>query len=182
MTRQEFGPFSFDPPAQWNSHTTVVYLDPSEDPTMPPNIVISHENRAPGEELQAHAWRKLLEAGKTLPAFELVSSRETKIAGQEAFRAVYRWNAERGPVEQAVAWVGGPEHTLLTIAATSFGSRGAFVELDRILGSLRFGSRESAPGPSVAPSAPPSSPEPVESGMQGMFAAVPMPGARPTRR
>jgi hypothetical protein len=180
MARQEFGPFSFDPPPQWNSHTTVVYVHPSEEPATPPNIVVSHENRSGDDDVASHAWRKLIEAGRTLPGFELVSSRETKIAGQIAFKAVYRWKSERGPVEQAFAWVGGPERTLLTLAATTFGSRGAFDELDRILGSVRLGARDSVPPPAPKP---PSSPDlNASAGMQGMFAAVPMPGARPARR
>jgi hypothetical protein len=180
MARQEFGPFSFVGPTSWSRRSYVVFADESQDGASRPNIVLAREERNPDESLQVHTWRKLIELGRGVQDFELVATRETTIDGRWAFRALYRWRGEHGPLQQAIAWIDAGDGNALTVTATAFAEhREAFDEFERLLTSLRLVTRESMLVPSSAVvAASPSNAPPPPSEDQAMFGAVPMPGAR----
>ena len=182
MSRQEFGPFSFESPSQWSRRAILVFVGESEDPAAPPNIVVAREQRTPDEELQTHAFRRVFEVARGLTDFELLGSHATTIDGQQAFKAMFRWSSEHGPVEQAIAWIDSREGNALTITCTSINKPESFDQFEHMLASVRLGARDSMVVP-AAPSTPhyaSSPPPPLES--HGNYGAVPMPGARPARR
>lgn len=186
MTLQELGPFSFESPKDWQNRAVLVFVGASEDPSIPPNIVAMREERTPGEELTTHVWRNVFAAGRSLPGFELLGSREMTVDGQPAFKVVSRWTSDRGKVEQAQVWIDGAEGSALRITCTAIDKREAFDELENLLATVRFaslriGGRASmvpSSAPSLAP--PPSTVPPPES--TETYASVPMPGAWPSRR
>ena len=175
MSRQELGPFSFEPPPQWEDRAVLVFVGASDDASVPPNIVVTRDERRAGEDLKAHAWRSAFELGKRTQDFQLLGNCETTVDGQPAFRMVLRWQSERGRVEQVIVWIDGEEGTALRVTCTAINRRDAFDELENLLASLRVSNgRISAAdvklGPS--PSSPPPPPESTE-----MYVGVPMPGA-----
>jgi hypothetical protein len=178
MSRQEFGPFSFEPPAAWKRQATVSFVAPEGDPSAPPNILVTHEPRAPGEDIQAHAWRAVFAAARSLPDFEVAGSREVKVDGQPGFVVSCTWKSNLGPVKQDFAWIDGPDATALAVTCTSIDTPEAVHAFDRLLASLRFGGGASRPSVvPLSPSQPPPPPAvPPEPEM------IPMPGTRTVRR
>jgi hypothetical protein len=175
MTRQELGLFSFDPPPEWQNRAVLVFVGASNDASPPPNIVVTRDDRRAGEDLKAHAWRSAFELGKKTNDFQLLGSCDTTIDGQPAFRMAFRWESERGRVEQVIVWIDGDERTALRVTCTAINRRDAFDELENMLASLRVSNgRMSSTDFKLGPtkSSPPPPPESTE-----MFAGVPMPGA-----
>jgi hypothetical protein len=186
MPTQEFGPFVFDAPTDWSRRTVIVFVGAGKDAATPPNIVVTRDDRGPGEDLLAHAWRKVFEMARALPRFELLGSRESRVDGQAAFKVIARWSSEGGPVTQGLAWVDGPDGAALAVTCTAIEQPDAFDELERVLDSVRVGGapRESMVVPSAAarPSTPSPSVRPPASDDGPAYSPVPMPGARPARR
>ncbi len=178
MPKQELGPFTFEPPTSWSRRAVLIFVGESNNAHPPPNIVVTRDVRG-DEELPTHAWRKVFELGRSVPDFEMLGSRETRIDGQPAFKVVVRWRSERGTVTQAMAWVDDRDGHALTITCSAIDKPEAFSEFEHVLETLTFGgARDSMvvpTGRASSPSQPP--PENPE-----MYASVPMPGARPVRR
>ena len=180
MHSQELGPFSFDTPTEWSRRTVVVFIGEARDAGAPPNIVATREDRSADEDLSAHAWRKVFGLAKTLPGFELLGSRESKVDGESAFRVFIRWSSDRGPVTQGFAWVDGDDGTALAITCSAIDQADTFDEFERVLASVHLdgarGAHDRARDSMVVPTIPPASEAPPT------YESIPMPGARPARR
>jgi hypothetical protein len=177
--RQEFGPFSFDAPVDWSCRPLLVLTDPSS----PRRITVARDRRPSGEALATFAWRCLFESARSSPDRRLIEAGETKVGGQPAFRALMGVAVDP-PIREATVWVDAGEGNMLVASCIMAADEGTEA-FDALLSSLRLAAAGAGPTASVPPappSAPRSSAPPPALDESGVYAAVPMPGARATRR
>ena len=180
---QELGPFTFETPASWSRRTILLYGDTAAAPGRGPNVLVTRDERGPGEDLRAYAWRRLFEIARAAPARQLVDSRPTKICDRAAFRAVMQWTTELGIYRETIVWVDAGEDNALVLTCTSLEDEGLDA-FERLLAGLRYGAAPpvSTTIPTPLPSAPRSTPPPPDYDAPPMYPGVPMPGARAMRR
>jgi hypothetical protein len=141
MPRHEFGPFSFEAPPEWSRSATLVFVAEGADPDAPPDIVVTRDARSANDALPTHAWRHVCKLAKSLPAFELLGSRESTVDGRPAFKALVRWSSDRGPVAQGLTWIDRRDGGTLRVTCSALDEPNAFDELERVLASMRLDAR-----------------------------------------
>lgn len=169
MPTEDIGPFAFEYPSEWARRNLLVFDVPGDgDKTA--TMVVTREERPEAENLQAYAWRRLLDVRRVQPGRELVDTRHAEIAGRKAFRVFFRFQQSDEGMHQSIAFIdaGGLE----VLVATMTGSRREdFERFEEALASVRLteppkGARASSPAlPGSEPGA-------------NAYPAVPMPGAR----
>jgi hypothetical protein len=189
---QEFGPFTFDAPDEWSRRPLLLFAGPSSAAGPGPSVLVTRDHRAPGEDLQAYAWRRLFEITRASSGRELGDARATRLGDRPAFRAQLKWTTDGGTFREALAWVDAGDGNVLVVTWT--GPADAGIEpFEQLLGSLRVAGTPPVSGviptpsssfmPTPAPSAHRSTPPPPpDLDMPQMFPSVPMPGPRAQRR
>ncbi len=198
--RQEFGPFSFEAPAEWTRRPVLSFTDPAS----PTRLVLTRETLPRGEAFGTFAWRRLFEVSRELPNRRLLDAQSCEAAGRPALRGVLEVESERGDVtREHITWVDAGDGAVL-VATCDVGEGGSAEAFEAMVASLRLG----APAASLAPppaaqvgaqvaaqgiprAVPPpvvpraqraSYPPPSAFDESGVYPAIPMPGARAGRR
>ncbi len=177
--REEFGPFTFEAPAEWSRRMVLVYSDPSKSASP---IVLTRDQRLAGEALPTYAWRRLFEIARDTPDRRVVDARATRLGEQPAFRATLHWMTPSGPAREAIAWVDGGDGAVLVASCTSMEEDDAFQPFEQVLAGIRFGASPPISSVPPTPPAPPRSSPPPAFDNSALYGSVPMPGARPMRR
>jgi hypothetical protein len=154
------------------------------DPSSLRRIMVARDRRPSGEALATFAWRRLFESARSSPERRLVEAGETKVGEQPAFRAMMGIAVDP-PIREATVWVDAGEGNMLVATCVMAEDEGTEA-FDALLSSLRFAAHAAVGSTTSAPPAPTSVPRssapPPALDESGVYAAVPMPGARATRR
>jgi hypothetical protein len=76
-------------------------------------MLVTHEWRRPGEDLQGFAWRHVYTMASA-PGRRLVDAGETKLSGRPAFRVSLEWS-EAQPMREEMAWIDGGDGSVLVV-------------------------------------------------------------------
>lgn len=107
--------FSFRVPEGFEDRTIVAYTLDGFDGRPGASILVK---RMRGYDVAACAAREAVALAKTLPFFDLVSSRDVFIGADAAVEQVVRWRASYGPVVQRFVFLQGDPMTVLVVTCT----------------------------------------------------------------
>jgi hypothetical protein len=187
-----------EPPDGWSMRRVDVLTgDPPPDVTSGwrPTITVAREASRPGETLDAHVFRTLLERATIVPGRSLnpslVHTKRVEVAGRRATRTSVTWEERAGRRNQELVHVESPEGDVIIVAGPTFppSSEREAEWLDFFERTLTTASFEQAPSterapssPAIAPHAVTPAPPPPSAGPPAAtdydFAAFPAPGTR----
>jgi DcrB len=169
-SRMRFGPFSFEAPPSSAPPRLIMVFRGHGDETAP-QYFVQREHMNKGEDVQAFAWRRLVEMTRDATGMAVIEPTPTVLVSRQAFRMALEWEADATRMREAIAMVDAGDGSVLALSCLSRAAD-APAAFERLLASvaLEGAPRASAVAPSTAPSRR-SPPPPLA------HYAVPMPGS-----
>ncbi len=191
MTRRSSAGLSFETPERWADRSMVIVVAPPRaDGAMAANIVVTREERTPGETLEAHARRQLEPISARFGHVTVLDSGVAEVAGRPAFKVRYHAKTPAGPLEQTTVYVDLRDPKWLTTMTASGPVGGASAaELERMMRGARIDAATLAAETRTLRALAPSTSTPPAAFLPGPAAFppdpaapwIPMPGERSPR-
>lgn len=141
MPRFEHPDVSFDVPRDWDDRSVAAFAAPlAPGKTSGPNVVLTRDKLAPGENLASYADRSLVELAQRLEKFVLQKRNDITVSELPAIELRFSWKGNGGLVDQRLVMCATGKRLVLSITSTTPRASGVDMEatMNRVLASVKI--------------------------------------------